>query len=63
MGFLWLGVAPLVSGWTGLLYEGGGEGNPPTRSVFGNEDYNNGFLGAAGIPYSRCVQASGKWLP
>lgn len=41
--------APLVSGWTGLLYEGGGEGNPPTRSVFGNEDYNNGFLAAAGI--------------
>lgn len=41
--------APLVSGWTGLLYEGGGEGNPPTRSVFGNEDYNNGFLGAAGV--------------
>ncbi len=41
--------APLVSGWTGLLREGGGEGNPPTRSVFGNEDYNNGFLSAAGI--------------
>ncbi|WP_336962715.1 CoA transferase [Sphingobium aquiterrae] len=41
--------APLVSGWTGLLCEGGGEGNPPTRSVFGNEDYNNGFLAAAGI--------------
>lgn len=41
--------APLVSGWTGLLYEGGGEGNPPTRSVFGNEDYNNGFLGAVGV--------------
>ncbi|WP_157218290.1 CaiB/BaiF CoA-transferase family protein [Flavisphingomonas formosensis] len=41
--------APLVSGWTGLLYEGGGEGNPPTRSVFGNEDYNNGFLCAAGV--------------
>lgn len=41
--------APLVSGWTGLLYEGGGKGNPPTRAVFGNEDYNNGFLGAAGI--------------
>jgi crotonobetainyl-CoA:carnitine CoA-transferase CaiB-like acyl-CoA transferase len=41
--------APLVSGWTGLLYEGGGEGNPPNRAVFGNEDYNNGFLGAAGI--------------
>lgn len=41
--------APLVSGWTGLLYEGGGEGNVPMRSVFGNEDYNNGFLAAAGI--------------
>ncbi len=41
--------APLVSGWTGLLYEGGGAGNPPTRSVFGNEDYNNGFLGAAAV--------------
>jgi crotonobetainyl-CoA:carnitine CoA-transferase CaiB-like acyl-CoA transferase len=41
--------APLVSGWTGLLYEGGGAGNPPTRSVFGNEDYNNGFMGAAGV--------------
>ncbi|HEY0446382.1 MAG TPA: CoA transferase [Allosphingosinicella sp.] len=41
--------APLVSGWTGLLYEGAGEGNPPTRSVFGNEDYNNGFLGAAAV--------------
>lgn len=41
--------APLVSGWTGLLYEGGGEGNTPNRSVFGNEDYNNGFLGAAAI--------------
>jgi crotonobetainyl-CoA:carnitine CoA-transferase CaiB-like acyl-CoA transferase len=41
--------APLVSGWTGLLYEGGGKGNPPTRSVFGNEDYNNGFLGAAAV--------------
>ncbi|GAN00293.1 CAIB/BAIF family protein [alpha proteobacterium U9-1i] len=41
--------APLVSGWTGLLYEGAGEGNPPTRSVFGNEDYNNGFLGAVAV--------------
>lgn len=41
--------APLVSGWTGLLYEGGGEGNTPNRSVFGNEDYNNGFLGAAAV--------------
>lgn len=41
--------APLVSGWTGLLYEGGGAGNPPTRGVFGNEDYNNGFFGAIGV--------------
>jgi len=41
--------APLVSGWTGLLYEGGGRGNPPTNSVFGNEDYNNGLLGAVGV--------------
>lgn len=41
--------APLVSGWTGLLYEGGGEGNAPTEGVFGNEDYNNGFLGAAAV--------------
>jgi crotonobetainyl-CoA:carnitine CoA-transferase CaiB-like acyl-CoA transferase len=41
--------APLVSGWTGLLYEGAGEGNPPTRSVFGNEDYNNGFLAAVAV--------------
>ncbi len=41
--------APLVSGWTGLLYEGGGEGNAPTESVFGNEDYNNGFLGAVAV--------------
>lgn len=41
--------APLVSGWTGLLYEGGGEGNTPNGSVFGNEDYNNGFLGAATV--------------
>ena len=41
--------APLVSGWTGLLYEGGGQGNTPNRSVFGNEDYNNGFLGAVAI--------------
>lgn len=41
--------APLVSGWTGLLYEGAGENNPPAPSVFGNEDYNNGFLGAAAV--------------
>lgn len=41
--------APLVSGWTGLLYEGGGAGNPPNPAVFGNEDYNNGFLGACAV--------------
>ena len=41
--------APLFSGFCGLLYEGGGEGNDPVPSVFGNEDYNNGFLGAVGV--------------
>lgn len=57
--------APLVSGWTGLLYEGGGENNPPTRAVFGNEDYNNGFLGAAGILMGlehRSVTGKGDYL-
>ncbi len=38
--------APLISGWTGLLCEVGGEGNDPNRSAFGNEDYNNGFVAA-----------------
>ncbi|MBU6268427.1 MAG: CoA transferase [Sphingomonadales bacterium] len=41
--------APLISGWVGLLYEVGGEGNQPNRSAFGNEDYNNGFLAAIGV--------------
>lgn len=57
--------APLVSGWTGLLYEGGGEGNPPTPSVFGNEDYNNGFLGAIGMLMAlerRAVSGRGDYL-
>lgn len=57
--------APLVSGWTGLLYEGGGEGNRPTRSVFGNEDYNNGFLGAVGILMAlerRAITGEGDYL-
>jgi len=57
--------APLVSGWTGLLYEGGGEGNPPTRSVFGNEDYNNGFLSAAGILMAlerRAITGQGDYM-
>jgi crotonobetainyl-CoA:carnitine CoA-transferase CaiB-like acyl-CoA transferase len=39
--------APLISGLSGLLYEGAGEGNPPIPRVMGNEDYYNGFLGAA----------------
>ncbi len=38
--------APLISGWTGLLYAVGGVGNDPNRSAFGNEDYNNGFIAA-----------------
>jgi crotonobetainyl-CoA:carnitine CoA-transferase CaiB-like acyl-CoA transferase len=41
------GFAPLVSAFTGLLYLGAGRGNPPIRRVMGNEDYYNGFLGAA----------------
>ena len=41
--------APLISGWVGLLYAVGGKGNPPNRSAFGNEDYNNGFLAAAAV--------------
>jgi crotonobetainyl-CoA:carnitine CoA-transferase CaiB-like acyl-CoA transferase len=41
--------APLISGFTGLLYEGAGAGNPPVRSVEGNEDYYNGLLGAVAM--------------
>ena len=41
--------APLLSGFCGLLYEGGGAGNPPVPGVMGNEDYYNGFLGALGV--------------
>jgi crotonobetainyl-CoA:carnitine CoA-transferase CaiB-like acyl-CoA transferase len=41
--------APLLSAWTGVLYEGGGEGNAPARSAFGNEDVYNGLLGAVGL--------------
>ncbi|MBL4612275.1 MAG: CoA transferase [Emcibacter sp.] len=41
--------APLVSGFCGLLYEGAGKGNAPIPSVYGNEDYNNGFLGTVGV--------------
>jgi crotonobetainyl-CoA:carnitine CoA-transferase CaiB-like acyl-CoA transferase len=31
------------------LFEGAGEGNPPVRSVEGNEDYYNGLLGATAV--------------
>lgn len=41
--------APLISGFTGLLYEAAGEGNAPVRSVEGNEDYYNGLLGAVAV--------------
>jgi crotonobetainyl-CoA:carnitine CoA-transferase CaiB-like acyl-CoA transferase len=40
--------APLISGFTGILYVGAGKGNPPTR-VIGNEDIYNGFLGAFSV--------------
>lgn len=41
--------APLLSGFTGPLYEAAGEGNPPVRRTIGNEDYNNGFVGAVAV--------------
>jgi crotonobetainyl-CoA:carnitine CoA-transferase CaiB-like acyl-CoA transferase len=42
--------APLLSGFTGLLWEGAGIGAArPVRRVMGNEDYNNGFLGAMAV--------------
>ena len=41
--------APLISGFTGLLYLGAGRGNPPVKRVMGNEDYYNGFLGAVAV--------------
>jgi crotonobetainyl-CoA:carnitine CoA-transferase CaiB-like acyl-CoA transferase len=41
--------APLVSGFTGMLYVGAGKGNPPIRRVLGNEDLYNGFLGALSV--------------
>jgi crotonobetainyl-CoA:carnitine CoA-transferase CaiB-like acyl-CoA transferase len=41
--------APLVSGFTGMLYIGAGAGNPPNRRVLGNEDLYNGFLGALSV--------------
>ena len=41
--------APLVSGFTGMLYIGAGAGNPPVRRVIGNEDLYNGLLGAYAV--------------
>lgn len=41
--------APLQSGFTGLLFEGGGQGNRPVRAIEGNEDYYNGLLGATAV--------------
>ncbi|MET0578478.1 MAG: CoA transferase, partial [Ilumatobacteraceae bacterium] len=41
--------APLVSGFTGMLYVGAGDGNPPVRRVVGNEDLYNGYLGALSV--------------
>ncbi len=41
--------APLQSGFTGLLFEAAGQGNPPVASAEGNEDYYNGLLGAAAL--------------
>jgi crotonobetainyl-CoA:carnitine CoA-transferase CaiB-like acyl-CoA transferase len=42
--------APLQSGFTGLLWEGAGVAAArPVRRVMGNEDYNNGFVGAIAI--------------
>ena len=42
--------APLQSGFTGLLWEGAGVAAArPVRRVMGNEDYNNGFVGAVAV--------------
>jgi crotonobetainyl-CoA:carnitine CoA-transferase CaiB-like acyl-CoA transferase len=39
--------APLLSGFTGLLWESSGvDADRPVRRAMGNEDYNNGFVGA-----------------
>ena len=36
-------------GFTGVLYQAAGEGNPPIRKAFGNADYYNGLLGATAV--------------
>jgi crotonobetainyl-CoA:carnitine CoA-transferase CaiB-like acyl-CoA transferase len=41
--------APLQSGFTGLLFEAAGAGNPPVATAEGNEDYYNGLLGAVAV--------------
>jgi crotonobetainyl-CoA:carnitine CoA-transferase CaiB-like acyl-CoA transferase len=41
--------APLVSGFTGLLYIGTGRGQPPVKRVLGNEDLYNGMSGAVAV--------------
>jgi crotonobetainyl-CoA:carnitine CoA-transferase CaiB-like acyl-CoA transferase len=41
--------APLLSGFTGPLYEAAGAGRPPVRRTIGNEDYYNGFVGAVAV--------------
>ncbi|HVW31296.1 MAG TPA: CoA transferase [Acidimicrobiia bacterium] len=41
--------APLISGFTGLLYLSAGRGNKPVKRTMGNEDYYNGFLGAVAV--------------
>jgi crotonobetainyl-CoA:carnitine CoA-transferase CaiB-like acyl-CoA transferase len=57
--------APLISGFTGLLYEAAGAGNSPVRSAEGNEDYYNGLLGAvavlAGLEY-RARTGTGQYI-
>lgn len=40
---------PLLSGFTGVLYQAAGEGRPPIRKAFGSADYYNGLLGATAV--------------
>lgn len=57
--------APLISGFTGLLYEGAGAGNRPVRSVEGNEDYYNGLLGAVAVLMGlehRSISGEGQYV-
>ncbi len=57
--------APLLSGFTGLLYEAGGEGNEPSPRALGNEDYYNGLLGANALLmglYHRDLTGEGQYV-